>query len=97
MTVNYSNDGITWFSMDAQKVFLEDGEPYIEFETTHFTIFSIGLPIGSFFINNDIFTTNTTAVTLNANVSGATHMRFANTGTSLTSASWVTYATGYSW
>jgi hypothetical protein len=95
--INYSNDGENWTYMMSQKVFLENEEPYIEFETTHFTMFSISLPVGTFFINNNNFSTSTTGVTLNINVSWATHMRFANTWTSLTSASWVTYNTWYGW
>jgi len=79
--------------MDNQKVFLEDGQPYVEFETNHFTLFSVGLPIGSFFINNNDFSTSQTGVILNSNISGATQMRFANTGSSLSSASWTGYAT----
>ena len=97
LTVSYSNDWDTWFSMENQTVFLENGEPYVEFETTHFTIFSIGLPIWSFFINKNDFSTSTVAVTLTSNISGATQMRFANTAAGLTSASWVTYNASYAW
>ena len=97
VSVNYSHDGDTWYAMDNQKVFLEDGQPYVEFETNHFTLFSVGLPIGSFFINNNDFSTSQTGVILNSNISGATQMRFANTGSSLSSASWTGYATWYTW
>lgn len=95
--INYSHDGETWIYMTSQEVFLDNGQPFVSFETTHFTVFSIGLPVGSFFINNNDFSTSTTSVTLQMNVSGATHMRFANTWTSLTWASWLTYATWYNW
>ena len=96
LSINYSHDWETWTYMESQVVFLEDWEPYIEFETNHFTVFSISLPVWTFSINGGAFSTSNTAVTLNSNVSWATHMRFANTGVSLTGAAWVTYATWYS-
>lgn len=97
LSINYSHDWETRIYMESQVVFLDEWEPYIEFETNHFTVFSISLPVGSFFINNNDFSTSTIWVKLNVNVSWATHMRFANTWTSLTSASWVNYATWYDW
>lgn len=95
--INYSHDGETWTYMTSQEVFLDNGQPFVSFETTHFTVFSIWLPVGSFFINNNAVSTTTTSVTLQMNVSWATHMRFANTWTLLTWAAWIPYATWYSW
>ena len=97
VVVNYSHDGVNRYNMWLQKVFLENGEPFVQFETTHFTMFSIGLPVGTFTINSGAASTYATWVTLNSYFSWATNMRFGNTTWALSGASWVAYNTGYAW
>jgi hypothetical protein len=73
--------------------FGENGQTFVEFETDHFTMFSIGIPVGTFFINNNDFSTSFTGVILNINVPGASYMRFGSTTGELDLALWTGYAT----
>lgn len=57
----------------------------------------MGGTTGNFVINNDAASTDTTSVTLNMSVSGATDMRFGNSAAERDAASWVTYNTSYPW
>jgi len=95
VVIYYSQDGGDWNFMDTQTVFIENGSAFVEFQTTHFTLFAVGIPVWFFMINGDDISTDTTDVTLSLYVYGATQMRFSNTNAWLASAQRVSYTTEY--
>jgi len=101
--IYYSEDNwSTWNFHTSTIVTLINWEPYVEFDTTHFTDFAITLPWGSFtwtfVINNDAISTTLSSVTLNNSTTpNASKMRFADTIGGLSNASRENYATTKSW
>lgn len=79
--IKYSEDGTIRNYHTSVQVKDIDGEPYAIFYANHFTIFSIGIPISTFTINDNALSTAVTGVLLNADIQGATDMRFSNNGT----------------
>ena len=95
--VNYSEDGENRIYMSSVNVQDIDGEPYAIFEANHFTTFYLWTTTGTFVIDNDATYATWLAVTLNSNVTWATHMRFWNTITERDGTGWITYTWTKSW
>lgn len=97
VVVNYSNDQTNRHYLTDTNIISIDGSNFAVFQTNHFTTFSIWVYSGTFTINNDDINTTSTWVTLNMNISWATHMRFGNTQAQRDSASWIPYSSTHSW
>jgi hypothetical protein len=95
IVVQYSHDGINWNYLDTIQPQADENGLFANFQTNHFTIFSLGIWTGTFVINNDAATTTGLNVTLNTNIVWATHMKFGNTPAARDSASRVTYNASY--
>ncbi len=93
--IQYSQDGNEWKYFDTIKTQSEENWVFASFQTNHFTIFSLGIWSGNFVINNDEISTTSNNVTLQTNITGATHMKFGNTPSERDSANRVTYDTNY--
>lgn len=95
LIVQYSHDGNIWNYLDTIQPQAEENGLFVEFQTNHFTIFSLGVWTGTFVINNDVTITTGFNVTLNTNIVWATHMKFGNTPAARDSASRVIYNASY--
>ncbi|MDD3262834.1 MAG: Ig-like domain-containing protein [Candidatus Absconditabacteria bacterium] len=93
--IRSSQDGNIWEYLDTVETSTDGTGVFANFQTNHFTIFSLGIWTGSFVINNDEETITGYNVTLTTNITGATHMKFGNTPTERDSASRITYNDTY--
>ena len=95
--INYSEDGENRIYMSSVNVQNIDGEPYAIFEANHFTTFYLWNTTGTFVIANDATYATWLAVTLNSNVTWATHMRFWNSIAERDGTGWITYTGTKAW
>lgn len=95
ISVFSSNDWENWSYLTSAIAQTINNYTYVRFETSHFTIFSLGSETGTFTINNDADVTTGLSVTLNSIISWAVQMRFGNSIDERDAANWISYATGY--
>jgi hypothetical protein len=93
ITVFYSDNWNNWNTLTTTNIIDIEWSPYAEFTTNHFTYFAVSNGTWWFFINSWDSYTTTQNVTLDIDVSTATHMRFSNDGSNRSSRE--TYATTY--
>ncbi|HMS91023.1 MAG TPA: hypothetical protein PKC87_02295, partial [Candidatus Absconditabacterales bacterium] len=100
INVYRSSNGITRAPNSPDTTCIVDANFLCTFSTNHLTTFTFAGVSSTFFINvGDPVYTNTATVSLRNSVSGATRMRFSNTGSSgpWTPSTYATYATTYAW
>ena len=93
--IRSSQDGDIWEYLDTVEASTDGTWVFANFQTNHFTIFSLWIWTWTFVINNDEETTTGYNVILNTEIQWATHMKFGNTPAERDSASRITYNNTY--